>query len=195
MKISSESLWTPLITPTAQWLMVALPFSSCFRPPVATSSQGGDGNEPAKVISVASSDAFTPRLVEGDLSEVFRFRRRVEAKGHRNSALAFGSTSSAEINSTSPASICAARLLASSSHRRSSSSAESWSRLSRRSRTSRARSSAGSFRASRSRASISLVPVPRDRGYSCTPTIIPELAPMISAVLVLCSEAHTPPAS
>ena len=62
-----------------------------------------------KVISVASAEAFTPRLVEGDLSEVFRFRRRVEAIGHRNSARAFRSTSSAEINSTSPASICAAR--------------------------------------------------------------------------------------
>ncbi|MGA7538298.1 MAG: hypothetical protein WBW93_05980 [Steroidobacteraceae bacterium] len=33
-----------------------------------------------KVISVASTEAFTPRLVEGDLSEVFRFRRRVEAR-------------------------------------------------------------------------------------------------------------------
>ncbi|MGA7540105.1 MAG: hypothetical protein WBW93_15225 [Steroidobacteraceae bacterium] len=42
-----------------------------------------------KVISVASAEAFTPRLVEGDLSEVFRFRRRVEAIGHRNSARAF----------------------------------------------------------------------------------------------------------
>jgi hypothetical protein len=62
-----------------------------------------------KVISVASTEAFTPRLVEGDLSEGFRFRRRVEAMGHRNSARAFRSTSSAETNSTSPASICVAR--------------------------------------------------------------------------------------
>lgn len=62
-----------------------------------------------KVISVASTEALTPRLVEGDLFEVFRFRRRVEAIAHRNSARAFRSTSSAEINSTSPASICAAR--------------------------------------------------------------------------------------
>ena len=62
-----------------------------------------------EMISVPSAEAFTPRLVEGDLSEMFRFRRRVEAIGHRNSARAFRSTSSAEINSTSPASICAAR--------------------------------------------------------------------------------------
>lgn len=62
-----------------------------------------------KVISVASTEALTARLVEGDLSEVLRFRRRVEAIGHRNSARAFRSTSSAEINSTSPASIWAAR--------------------------------------------------------------------------------------
>jgi len=62
-----------------------------------------------KVISVASAEAFTPRLVEGDLSEVFRFRRRVEAIGHRSNARAFRSTSSAEIKSTSPVSICAAR--------------------------------------------------------------------------------------
>jgi hypothetical protein len=40
---------------------------------------------------------------------VFRFRRRVEAIGHRSNARAFRSTSSAEIKSTSPVSICAAR--------------------------------------------------------------------------------------